>query len=498
LKWVRIIYLKEMMEALRDRRTLFLMIGVPILLYPIIFLMMGALAESYLADLATRTIKVAVWGEAPPGLEDMLTEDDELPVEIVNVDAGESSDVCAAARQLLIDEKVEVIVRFDPEILCEESEEDAASDEGAAPLGRFEILFDGANLFSGKSQDDMLELLEQYSSDALRNHLTRAGLDPELSEPFGIASVNLAGEERMSGHYAGRVLPSIVIMMVLLGAFYPAIDLTAGEKERSTLETLISAPIHASEIVAGKYLAVVTIALIASGANLASMGLTLSRMASQIADDGGSMALSVGGALTVFLLIVDDSECSLLLRGHVGQCVFGEKLQGSSESPDSHVPRHDTSRDDGAHAGSRTERRHSLRAGDQYSLGHQRDPDGGARYRRRFCRDVGQHGLRGHGADGCGPPVPNRASSILGGQTVARMAGLGESEAVGGRASPSHSGGSSALAQRRPTVFCRNPRNALLRGHGAPGEGCDLGSIDHRMGAIAGGRGCRCMAVAAG
>ena len=163
MKWVRIIYLKEMVEALRDRRTLFLMIGVPILLYPIIFLMMGALAESYLADLAARTVKVAVWGEAPPGLKEMLTEDDELPVEIVSVDAGESSDVCAAARQLLIDEKVEVILRFNPEILCEESEEGVASDESVAPLGRFEILFDGANLFSDRSGDDMRVLLEQYS-----------------------------------------------------------------------------------------------------------------------------------------------------------------------------------------------------------------------------------------------------------------------------------------------------------------------------------------------
>jgi sodium transport system permease protein len=299
LKWVRIIYLKEMVEALRDRRTLFLMIGVPILLYPIVFLMLGALTESYLAGLATRTVKVAVWGDAPPELKQKLVDEPDLPIKIIDVDPGNSREVCAAARQLLVDELVEVIVRVDPETLCEETE-----DERSAPLGRFEILFDGASLFSDKSKDDVRKHLDEYAQEVLREHLTRAGLNPELSEPYGVTAANLAGEERMSGHYAGRILPSIVIMMVILGAFYPAIDLTAGEKERSTLETLISAPVHASEIVTGKYLAVVTIALIASGANLASMGLTLNRMASQIADNGGAMALSVGGALTVFLLMV--------------------------------------------------------------------------------------------------------------------------------------------------------------------------------------------------
>jgi sodium transport system permease protein len=303
LRWVRIIYLKEMLEALRDRRTLFLMIGVPLLIYPILFLSLGAFTESYLAELATRTVKIALWGDVPPDLLEKLTQDDDQVVEIVEVEGEDSEDICAAARRALIDEEVEVILRFDPEMSCESGDE--IEDEGDdAPLGRFEILFDGANLFSDQSQNGLRSLLGEYSRGALRDRLSAAGLDPQLVIPYDIDSINLAGEKRMSGHYAGRVLPTIIIMMVILGAFYPSIDLTAGEKERSTLETLISAPVHTAEIVAGKYLAVVTIALIASGVNLVSMGLTINRMASQLVETGGTMALTIGGGFTVFLLMI--------------------------------------------------------------------------------------------------------------------------------------------------------------------------------------------------
>lgn len=304
--WVRTIYLKEMAEALRDRRTLFLMIGVPILLYPILFLTLGAVTESYFAELAERTIRVAIWGGAPGDLVQRLSENPDVPIDLVEAAGEDSHDPCAAARQVLLEEEAEVIVVFGSELRCSHRETKSTDEkEGIeAPLGRFEILFDGANELSDRSRREVQDLLARYSREVLRRRLADAGMDPALSTPFDVEATNLAGQRRMGGHFAGRILPMILIMMVNLGAFYPAIDLSAGEKERSTLETLISAPVHASEIVAGKYLAVVTIALIAAGANLISMGLTVNRMASQLADNGQAMVLSMGGAVIVFIMLI--------------------------------------------------------------------------------------------------------------------------------------------------------------------------------------------------
>ncbi|MCA9564032.1 MAG: CPBP family intramembrane metalloprotease, partial [Myxococcales bacterium] len=75
----------------------------------------------------------------------------------------------------------------------------------------------------------------------------------------------------------GAILPMLVIITVMIGAYYPAIDLTAGEKERGTIQSLYTAPISSLEVVAGKYLAVLVIAIISGAANLLSMGLVFTQ-----------------------------------------------------------------------------------------------------------------------------------------------------------------------------------------------------------------------------
>jgi sodium transport system permease protein len=78
--------------------------------------------------------------------------------------------------------------------------------------------------------------------------------------------------------------------MSLMGAFYPAIDLSAGEKERGTMQTLLCAPISPREIILGKFLSVWTMAILMTLANLASVGFAMSRIASQL---GGMASASL-------------------------------------------------------------------------------------------------------------------------------------------------------------------------------------------------------------
>ena len=70
----------------------------------------------------------------------------------------------------------------------------------------------------------------------------------------------IAPKAQVSGYLLSKVLPLVVVMMVMLGAFHPAIDITAGERERGTLETTLSAPIDRAALMAGKVLAVATLA----------------------------------------------------------------------------------------------------------------------------------------------------------------------------------------------------------------------------------------------
>lgn len=309
-KWAWNIYKKEILETLRDRRTLFLMIAVPLLLYPIIFLVIGAMTESHIAELEQRTVKIAVAGKPPTGFTYALSNDPDYKFEMIGGHGlVPGDDFCEQARKHLLDEKSDVILLINSEDNCakENPNGENESDDSPGPLGKFTILYDGANNFSQSAYYDLKSVTWDYSREALKKTLDNAGLDPALERPYRIYATNLAGDKRMGGHFAGQVLPMILILMVVLGAFYPAIDLSAGEKERGTIETLISAPVRPVEIVAGKYMAVVTISLIASCVNLGSMALTINRMASQLMQSETSFVLTLGGALTVFLLLIPAS-----------------------------------------------------------------------------------------------------------------------------------------------------------------------------------------------
>ena len=96
-----------------------------------------------------------------------------------------------------------------------------------------------------------------------------------LRPQFDIERENLAPATRIGGYLLSKALPLMILLMVLLGAFYPAIDVTAGERERGTLETVLAAPIPRLDLLLGKVLAVTALASASGLLNLASMSLTL-------------------------------------------------------------------------------------------------------------------------------------------------------------------------------------------------------------------------------
>ncbi len=99
-----------------------------------------------------------------------------------------------------------------------------------------------------------------------------------------------------------KILPLVVVVMVMLGAFHPAIDITAGERERSTLETTLSAPIDRASLMAGKVLAVATLASLTGALNLASMSLTVLE-GTQLIAGGAKAAIPWGRAAAAFAVI---------------------------------------------------------------------------------------------------------------------------------------------------------------------------------------------------
>jgi sodium transport system permease protein len=132
---------------------------------------------------------------------------------------------------------------------------------------------------------------------------TRRALDEyrgALTEvPFDLAVRDVAPPSRQAGRLIGTMLPFLLLTLCIVGGLYPAIDLTAGEKERGTMQTLMCAPVLPGEIIGGKFLAVWTLSLASAVANVASLATTITRT---LPVDGTAIPLSTY-ALTAGILV---------------------------------------------------------------------------------------------------------------------------------------------------------------------------------------------------
>ncbi|HEX2093490.1 MAG TPA: ABC transporter permease subunit/CPBP intramembrane protease [Longimicrobiaceae bacterium] len=241
---------KELRETLRDRRTLMMMVVIPVFLYPVLFVLMEQLALLGQRRLEEEPARVAVVGGAPEAAA-FLDADSVLRVVAVR----------ASPERAVADEAVDAVVVFAP-------------PAGEGETGHARIVFDDTRDRSRYARDVLDRRLEGWGDTLLARRLAERGLPAGFAEPLAVAGTSVATAEQKGGYALGRFLPLILILMTVLGAFYPAIDLAAGEKERGTLETLLTAPVPARDIVAGKFAAVAVIAFAAAVLNLGSMLLT--------------------------------------------------------------------------------------------------------------------------------------------------------------------------------------------------------------------------------
>lgn len=150
------------------------------------------------------------------------------------------------------------------------------------------------------------EALDKWERELLKDRLELAGLPETVPDPVSLLSIDVANQEEIAASVWAKVFPALLIVMALTGAFYPAIDVAAGEKERGTMETLLICPATRSEIVVGKFLTVLLFSLATTVLNLISLSFTvlysISGAASAAAMPGvGELPLPT--PLTIFWMI---------------------------------------------------------------------------------------------------------------------------------------------------------------------------------------------------
>ncbi|MFD2444929.1 ABC transporter permease [Bacillus sp. CGMCC 1.16607] len=225
------IYLKEMIDALRDRKTILLSVLFPVLFNIGLVMFMD---QVFLAE-KKETIKVAVNEGADAQVGEWLKEIDHLQVSYVKDPISTVKDGKAIVAIEANEELYAKAVSNEPSIILHADE---ASMKGSATIDML------LNLFEGKKQ--------AVAAQAL----TEKGLDLSILNPFTVAFQSISGNDDGSIYMISIFSQMIIIFAVLFGQLSVANDLFAGEKERKTMEALIMTPVNRLHLIVGKWLTI--------------------------------------------------------------------------------------------------------------------------------------------------------------------------------------------------------------------------------------------------
>ncbi|MCK4660626.1 MAG: CPBP family intramembrane metalloprotease [Phycisphaerae bacterium] len=278
---IRVIYTKELVDILRDRRTLIAMIVVPVLLYPL--LMLGAAQaisvqtsllrkdaivlatpnaeqQAFLAKLIAED-RAALEYEADVstnGEQDSAGQAEPLETPVLDASrdpAGRTLEELVRAREIHVGVRIIGYRSFEP-FFGQMS---------------FELAYDPEEARSRCAAVQVEEFLQRCERRLIDLRLHYYRVPVEAIEPIKVEHKTLA----TAGSVLSQILPLILVLMTITGAIYPAIDLTAGERERGTLETLMVCPVPVIELIVGKFLVIATIAIMGAVLNLSSISATV-------------------------------------------------------------------------------------------------------------------------------------------------------------------------------------------------------------------------------
>jgi sodium transport system permease protein len=255
---------------------------------------MGAIVSAGTQRLKNEPLTVAVVGQ---GTLELLAK---KPVPAKTTFALEER---AKAEALLLDQKVAAVVVAPPET-------EAALEGGGQAV--VQVLYTKRFDRSVEALDRVRPLLESLNADTLQVRLETRDLDPGFVQPLKLEAVDLEFQKDLGPLIASRLLPIVLLTMLILGALYPAVDLTAGEKERGTLETLLVSGARPVDVMAAKYLTVSAVAVVTALANLAAMGATFGAGLSLGGATQTTFQLTVGQVLIMLACLV---PAALLLSG---------------------------------------------------------------------------------------------------------------------------------------------------------------------------------------
>lgn len=256
------VYLKELTELLRDRKTLFFIIALPLIIFPIIFGVMGAVVANVTMGEQQKVLNYALVNEqqAPAFAEGMFYHRD---FKKIDLDLASEEKI----KQAIFSGSVDLVIQISDSHI---------EDIAAQSQDKWQLYFNNASQISFV-KSKVHKVFDDYVESLREQRLQNLGITAEafdiLKTPIKLETVNTADERESLGEKLGGILPYLLIVLCMTGAMYPAIDIGAGEKERGTLETLLLTPVSRVSIVLGKFFVIMTTGIVTALITVLSLAL---------------------------------------------------------------------------------------------------------------------------------------------------------------------------------------------------------------------------------
>lgn len=243
-----LIFKKELLELVRDRKTLFFMIALPLLIFPLIIGVMIYVTSQVQSDAQSKTLNYAVSGaNYAPELMSQLQAVDSLRLVELDADISDVDTAKQAIKQGDVDFVLQIPSNYSNNIL----------EAGQITIN---IVLNEAQFNRARSR--LLKITDEIEKNNKRAAFASLNVDELMQQalinPIVVENVNVADSREQTGSLIGGLVPYLVFILCLQGAMLPAADIGAGEKERGTLETLLLSPVSRINIVLAKFLTIGT------------------------------------------------------------------------------------------------------------------------------------------------------------------------------------------------------------------------------------------------
>ena len=286
---VKLIFARELRDQLRDRRILFTILVLPLLLYPFLGLTLLQVAQ-FTREHPTQILVLGAQNvPANPKLIDgreftssLCSAEERKLIQLTAEDKTSDNIDRESIQKRIVSGEFDAVVLFPSDFgrkLDQFRDHVAKRDRDAgqpltAKVPEPELFYNTASDKSRIAYERVDSILRGWRDSIVVATLKTNKIPVATTKPFSVINTDVAEEDSRRAAVWSKILPFVVLIWALTGAFYPAIDVCAGEKERGTLETLLSSPAKRKEIVWGKLLTIMVFSMTTAVLNMTSMGLT--------------------------------------------------------------------------------------------------------------------------------------------------------------------------------------------------------------------------------